>query len=555
MTVTKLIPPTVDVDPQTWYENLPICDTLLEAPAGCGKTEHLARRAAALVHSRAIETPRQVLALTFSNRARSNLRSRIHQRVGSPFASRSVCVQNFHGFSHRLLRHHGALVGFDPASVPPQNGWHRELVRTVATEWRVDRDELERTVRSAKSGPFDDDEVMERLEASGLEAAVAYEEALREQRRPDFDDLLRHAVRLLQIPQVVRLYRERFAVVLVDEVQDLSRLQYGLVADLGLGRTVFAGDLVQGIYRFAGADPDWVVTQIEARDPVRVSLELSHRSSPAVLRVVSALTSELGGGRVNSVDPAGWRGKGRVVVVKASDVETEAAEVARRCKAWLKDCPDASVAIVVRAKNRRQYIDAQVARSGIAAEIWDLPVHSPFVVQLIREKLGSTLASQTDERARLDELYYRCIEQVDPDDIDTLDELKAAFDELGELITERPLAEIVDGIRTLGDPSVPAPPGLHLLNGHVGKGQQFTRVVVAGMEEHFMPHCLAIKTGREEDIRDELAVLHVMASRAQEDLIFTSTRVVPNRDGNPRRRDPSRWLPIVEAVADEVVDI
>jgi len=64
-----------------------------------------------------------------------------------------------------------------------------------------------------------------------------------------------------------------------------------------------------------------------------------------------------------------------------------------------------------------------------------------------------------------------------------------------------------------------------------------------------MPHYAAMKSGDPDQIRDELAVLHVMASRAREDLLVTVAAVVPNWGGEPRRRDPSRWLPLIEAVS------
>src|SRR4030095_6325662 len=103
------------------------------------------------------------------------------------------------------------------------------------------------------------------------------------------------------------------------------------------------------------------------------------------------------------------------------------------------------------------------------------------------------------------------------------------------------LTDALAAIRVAGDPELPAGAGLHLLSGHSGKGQQFTKVIIVGLEEAFMPHYAAMTSGDPDQIRDELAVLHVMASRAQEDLVVTVTSSVPDWRGEPRRRDPSRW--------------
>ena len=107
----------------------------------------------------------------------------------------------------------------------------------------------------AKGGVFDDAEVLARLQRSGNSQAVAYQEQLHEHNRLDYDDLIRHGTRLLSVPAIARLYQARFGLVLVDEVQDLTLMQYDMVTALGSNRITFAGDLAQGIYSFAGADP------------------------------------------------------------------------------------------------------------------------------------------------------------------------------------------------------------------------------------------------------------------------------------------------------------
>ncbi|MDJ0770969.1 MAG: ATP-dependent helicase [Ilumatobacter sp.] len=245
--------PVQKVDAETWIEDLSICDALLTAPPGCGKTEHLARRAGMLVRSGQVREPRQILALTFSNKAKANLRTRLERELGSTYW-RQVCVMNFHGLGLRLLRHHGPVIGRrSEAVLGPQRGSLRSLRRQICDEFRIAADELDDLIRHAKSGSYSDSEVLERL--AGSPAALAYETALRRDGRIDHDDAIRLGLLIVRNPSIEELYRRRFVCLLVDEVQDLSMPQFELISGLGLGRTVFAGDRAQGIYGFAGAAP------------------------------------------------------------------------------------------------------------------------------------------------------------------------------------------------------------------------------------------------------------------------------------------------------------
>lgn len=214
------IPSAEVTQPESWVDDWPICDTLLTAPPGCGKTEYLVRRAASLVRRGELQRPRQILALTFSNKAKSNLRTRLEGELG-PSCGRDVAVLNFHGFGLRLLRNHAPLAGrTSDDMVGPQRGSLRALRRRTCESYGVTSDDLDRALRAAKSGAYTDSEVLERLHDSP--AALAYELALREEGRIDYDDAIRLGLLIAHHPSVETLYRSRFACLLIDEVQDLS---------------------------------------------------------------------------------------------------------------------------------------------------------------------------------------------------------------------------------------------------------------------------------------------------------------------------------------------
>lgn len=178
--------------------------------------------------------------------------------------------------------------------------------------------------------------------------------------------------------------------------------------------------------------------------------------------------------------------------------------------------------------------------------MWDFPVHRPRVVQLLRRHLPTAIARAERDHDRLDELYLLCFEECSDKDIEVLDELTGAFERLEELILERSLEEIVAGIRTAADDAVPVSPGLHLLTGHVGKGQQFDHLFVVGLEEGILPDYRATTPPQRQE---ELAVLHVMVSRARQSLVITYSRDVRANPAREWRREPSRWLALLEAAA------
>ena len=539
----------------TWCASSALSDTLIIAPAGCGKTELLALRAAQCVHSGILPRGRRILALTFTNKARDNLAGRLAEHIGPGFRKR-VSVMNFHGLGLHLYRTHGYVLDDPVRDVLPNDRAIRAMKREAFERYSVPREGqsvVEVVIRKAKSGAFSDDEVLSRIKSSGDAAAYWYEQRLRGESRLDYDDILRLGLQILQHSAVADLYAQRFAYVLVDEAQDLTRPQYGLVEAIGRGCTVFAGDRSQGIFSFAGAVPDWVFQQIYRRDPVRVDLNRSYRSSPEVLKVVSALAKELGGEALTSADPDRWRGRGRVSLVRFNDQRSEAVWLGGQIRKWRQSSAVGgmtggfSIGILTRMKvdGRRDVFLDHMEDEGIEVEVWDNPLHRVEVVRLLRRYVDAVLATVPDPTQQIEELYLRCSSDIPPENVLTAVDLRDAVDELAALIPNEDLYSLIDQMRTSSDAHQPVGPGVHLLTGHAGKGQAFDKVVIMGFEEGQIPS-FHVKRLPDSDsrVREELALLHVMASRAKEELLFT---ICANANGYPQR--PSRWLSLVKPYA------
>lgn len=514
-----------------------IADLLVTAPPGCGKTEFMARRACDLVRAGLIRSPRKILVVTFSNRAKDNLKHRMSRTLGPNF-DRYVTVTNFHGFGLRLLNNHGNVIGRTADDTHrPLPGSLRRLRNQICAEFNISQTDLGSTLRWAKSGPYSDDDVLERLAVRGS-AVVEYERRLRAHGRIDFDDALRLGLLIVRNPTVATLYREHFACVFVDEVQDLSDLHFDLLEPIGLGRTVFAGDHAQGIFGFAGANPQSIYARISQRASSPVTLTASYRSAPAILRLVSAISEKLGGAGVEASPDMKWPADGTIAVEHFKDTQAEAGWLIDYAHQCVAECPHESVGVIVRAGFRRSDLDFAAQAASVPVQIWDYPAHRPGVVRLLKRFVGPAVEQAGEGSAGVDELYLRCFEELTTDDFDTLDELEEATEQLTELVARESLTSVIAKLRFLPDANEPASPGLHFLNAHVGKGQQFDRVVVLGMEDDHIPGYRATNA---DAVRDELAVLLVMVSRAKHTLIFTCCSRTP-KFGTLHERTPSRWL-------------
>jgi DNA helicase-2/ATP-dependent DNA helicase PcrA len=523
-------------DPASEFASCDIRDILLLAPAGCGKTEALAQRARTLAATGLVESPRKQLALTFSNRAKANLATRFRTRLGVGWAGH-VTLCNFHGLAARVLRAHGELIGIGRAVGFPERGWRTRTMNECGVTWRTSS-LVDAALRAAKQDLADDDEVLARLRATNVDGALQFELRLREANRLDYGDLIRHARRLLALEPVAELYRNHFSAVLVDEVQDLSLDQLDLVTRIGAGKTAYAGDTAQGIYGFAGAQPDEVFAAIDAMGPCVFELSRSYRSSPAVINAVNRLAVHMEMTQLECAVPDEWPDGGTVALVHRKDVDAEATALLEITAPLVADRA-VSVGVIVRRGSRAEAFKSAASAQSIDFDDWTSPTHVGRVVDLLRSNVSTAASASVEPSEQLERLEELCRAALDSSDVDGLDEVAGACEALGELIAQgRSLRQAVGACRRAPPLDRPVAPGVHVLNGHIGKGQEFDWVVVMGLEDGHFPD---FRAETEEDKREELRVLHVCASRARRGLILTVVDQVPTRYGS-KLAEPCPWL-------------
>lgn len=507
---------------------------MIIAPPGCGKTEVLAHRVAHQIGS--LEKNQRVLALTFTKRARSNLEERLRSVVGRARVNRQISVRNFHGFATQVVLAHGRTIGLDVEGLePPKTSTMRRAMEAAGGGGPA-MYEAELILSGIKREPLSDFDVLAAIQQQIPSPAVVLAEKVERSRQETnqlhYDDLLRHAQRLLHIPAVARLYQAHFGAVLVDEFQDLSRQQLDLALLSCTSKRTFAGDPLQGIYSWAGAAPIQVETVIQSICGEPIRLHESYRSSPKVLEMVNSVSDQVApGSALVAAQPERWHGGGCSAAIVVQDRLAEAELLTRLAGSILDRNPEASIGIIARAGWRRETIDEEIVKGHpFPVRRWDLAIDDPGIVTLIQ----STVAT-LPRRATISDARLAVLDSLDPADVDNREQVDDAFDilEQGNYATAR---AAVKSIRT-SDPKQAIGPGVHLLNAHTGKGQQFDWVFVIGLEEGHLP---GSRSRQGDALAEEQRVLLVMLSRARHGLVVTRTLMADGKYG-PYEVKKSRW--------------
>lgn len=237
---------------------------LVIAGAGSGKTKVLTHKIAYLIEENNVK-PWNILAITFTNKAANEMKERVEKLVGD--VTKDMWIGTFHSICVRILRRQIDRIGFDTSFVIFDTSDQRTLVKQILKSQNLD-DKIftDRSVlfeiSNAKNEMLEPDAYSARAMGDFRKEKIAdiyriYQKRLKENNAIDFDDIINFTIKiLLDNPDLLEYYSDKFKYVLVDEYQDTNKAQFTLVTLLAAkyGNITVVGDNDQGIYSFRGAD-------------------------------------------------------------------------------------------------------------------------------------------------------------------------------------------------------------------------------------------------------------------------------------------------------------
>jgi DNA helicase-2/ATP-dependent DNA helicase PcrA len=361
---------------------------LILAGAGSGKTRVITFRIAHLIENVGV-MPESILAMTFTNKAASEMVERVDKLVGGLSIVKPV-ISTFHSFCVRVLRRDmealripSAVPGKPPIGLSKQfviydESDQQQVVKSIMRRLGVDDKQITpRSVLSqiswAKNHMLDPQEVYLNSSDPKTERVsqiyAEYKKEVAKANALDFDDLLLETVRLLKaVPEVREYYERRFQYVMIDEYQDTNRPQYELMRMLAGSRhhVCAVGDEDQSIYSWRGADIRNIL-EFEQDFPEAkiIRLEQNYRSTQNILQGASAVVA-------NNLKRKGknlWtsrQGGKKIGYYEAPDGENEALFAADYVAKYLREAKDQGetgrVAVLYRTNSQSRLFEEAMRR-------------------------------------------------------------------------------------------------------------------------------------------------------------------------------------------------
>ena len=354
---------------------------LILAGAGSGKTRVITYRIAHLIRERGV-SPGNILAVTFTNKAATEMRERLERLLRMPLTG--LWISTFHAACVRILRQDIDRLGYKRQFVIFDETDRSSLIKTCMQDLRIDDKQYQPRVvigriSSLKNNLTDPEQFARRSAGFGFDEAVArtyslYNERLKESGGVDFDDLLMLTVRLLeQHPDVLAYYQQLFHHVLIDEYQDTNHAQYRLVRLLTAKTRSLCvvGDDDQSIYKFRGADITNILNfEKDYPETKVIKLEQNYRSTEHILGAASAVVKR----NLGRKDKTLWtsrRGGEQILCYTAVDEKDEARFICRTIERFVDDGRSlAEIAVLYRTNAQSRALEDALRNRGIPYRIF-----------------------------------------------------------------------------------------------------------------------------------------------------------------------------------------
>lgn len=549
---------------------------IILAGAGSGKTRCITYKILYLIEKGV--NPSNILAITFTNKAATEMQERFNQYTNDQGMLNSLQVKpwvaTFHSMCAKILRIDGKYIGFTSRFIIYDTQDQIDAIKQAMKVLDVSVKDFKpysvhAVISSAKNELLSPSEY-EPLARGYFQQTVAkifyaYQSILKENDALDFDDLISQTIRLFQENNsVLQKYQNRFHYILVDEYQDTNRAQYTLTKLLSQGwqNICIVGDFSQSIYSWRGADyRNLMRFKDDYPDAVTYSLSQNYRSTQKILDGASTVIAK------NTSHPVLklWTNnpEGEEIEIYEAKSEQEEADFIIRTVAnlGLKRLQEAAVLYRTNAQSRvieeaflhhgMPYILIGGVRFYDRKEIKDIVSYlrvisneKDMVAYRRLEKIGkrrlekfleyNEAIQKSDDRETIKILdglmkatdYLSLYDEKNEEDRARLENIK----ELRSVALQFPdLTEFLENISLVEQEYESAPQidgekknAITLMTLHAAKGLEFPIVFIIGMEEGLFPHSRSLMN--KEELEEERRLCYVGMTRAKDKLYLTYTR-------------------------------
>ncbi|MCH5335740.1 MAG: UvrD-helicase domain-containing protein [Alistipes sp.] len=360
--------------------------SLIIAGAGSGKTRVLTTRIAYMLEQGI--RPHQILALTFTNKAAEQMRTRIESMTGG--GSRFIRMGTFHSVFLRLLRENSERIGYPQSFTIYDSDDAKRLIKTIIKEKQLSDDIykpgfIAARISFAKNSlvtpeAYAADAVCgaedRRMRIPEFGAIYAeYRRRCRANGAMDFDDLLLETnIMLRDCPDILAEYQKRFRYILVDEYQDTNYAQYIIIRRLSQNgaRLCVVGDDAQSIYSFRGAKIENILSfKKDYPSALTFKLEQNYRSTRTIVDAANSVIEHNSRRMDKRCFSAGDEGE-KIRILRAGTDREEAETVVSdlRDRVRRDGAPWSSAAVLYRTNNQSLVIEESLRRRGIPYRIY-----------------------------------------------------------------------------------------------------------------------------------------------------------------------------------------
>ncbi|MBI9008404.1 MAG: UvrD-helicase domain-containing protein [Tenericutes bacterium] len=265
------------------------------AGAGSGKTSVLTNRIAYLVGEVGV-SPNNILAITFTNKAAGEMRSRVFSLIDIPV--RGIWISTFHAMGAKILRYDIHNLGYDSDFQIVDGDDTNIIIKNILKNHNYDLKSfypkiVANVVSKVKGNLFDIDYLEEPIKSVIAQVYPEYNNYLKSNNLVDFQDLLVLTLRLFRnFPDVLEKYQKMFQYILVDEFQDTNDLQYSIVKLLAKEHhnLFIVGDEDQSIYAFRGSNIQNIKKFMkDFPDYHKIVLDQNYRSKHNILKAANSV--------------------------------------------------------------------------------------------------------------------------------------------------------------------------------------------------------------------------------------------------------------------------